>query len=697
MSNDILMYLLIGVGGLFFIIVIAYLLLRKKMNSSGVREIQKLRAGTEEKKFTSEILYQKLYVKYVKIPFIKRYLLKIRRRLEIINIDDEYLTRKQASKILTNAILIILPLTIIIILLTHENALLMAFLLIFEVFLADTLINGMVDKIDNKLLKEQINFFSEIRHAYHEYNMVEEAIYQVAQDDEEPEMARQAEKIYEVLISDDPEGELEKYYDIAPNAYLKEFAGISYLTKEFGDRKVDGASLYLKNLNNITQEMQLEILKRDKLDYVFQSLSLISIVPILFMEPIKNWAVGQFSFTASFYNGKAGMIMQIFILIMTFVCYLLTRKLKDNGSVNTSTKNTENPWQAKVYKIGIVKKFVDLFIPKEGTKEYRKLQQDMKDAASKDKMEWIYVNRISLAIVTFVASIIIVMYLHNIVIQNVYTDPTTDYDIIGAMSEGQQRDAMELTESDNEYIIHFRGDTSVTQDDIAREMERGRINDDYEEASDEEIQVAAERVLGKIKTVNSENMQWFEVLLAMVLAVVAYNAPVWMLKFQAKMRQLEMEDEVMQFQTIILMLMRIERVNVEIILEWLERYANIFKEPISKCVNNYESGPWEALEQLKEDVSYQQFIRIVESLQAAVEKIPIADAFDELDTERDYYQARRRESNERLISRKGMIGKGIGFAPMVVIFVGYLIIPLVFIGMTSMTTSMSGMTTEYGG
>ena len=157
MSNDILMYLLIGVGGLFFIIVIAYLLLRKKMNSSGVREIQKLRAGTEEKKFTSEILYQKLYVKYVKIPFIKRYLLKIRRRLEIINIDDEYLTRKQASKILTNAILIILPLTIIIILLTHENALLMAFLLIFEVFLADTLINVMVDKIDNKLLKEQIN------------------------------------------------------------------------------------------------------------------------------------------------------------------------------------------------------------------------------------------------------------------------------------------------------------------------------------------------------------------------------------------------------------------------------------------------------------------------------------------------------------------------------------------------------------
>ena len=60
--------------------------------------------------------------------------------------------------------------------------------------------------------------------------------YQTAQDDDNPEMSRQAEKIYEILISDDPEAELEKYYDIAPNSYLKEFAGVSYLTKEFGNK-----------------------------------------------------------------------------------------------------------------------------------------------------------------------------------------------------------------------------------------------------------------------------------------------------------------------------------------------------------------------------------------------------------------------------------------------------------------------------
>ena len=689
-SSKIILYMLIAVGVLLGFIVVAYMVLRKKLQQSDVMQMQKLRAGTQEKTFSLEILYQKLYTKYIKTPFLKRYLFKIRRRLEIINVDDEYLTRKQTSQILTKALLIIIPLTLFIILIAKSNALLLSILLIFELFIIDTLVDGMVDKMDNRLLQQQIDFFAEIRHAYHEYNMVEEAIYQVAQDDENVEMARQAEKIYEILISNDPESELEKYYDVAPNSYLKEFAGISYLTKEFGDRKVDKTSLYLKNLNNISQEMQLEILKRDKLDYVFQSLSVISILPLLALEPIKNWAVSQFSFTSSFYLGKQGMIVQILILILTFLCYTLTRKLKDNGSTTIDTRPT-NPWQEKLYKLPIIKQLVDCFIPKDGTKERRRLTNLIKDSATKDKIQWIYVSRILLTIVAFAGSLIVFTQLHRIEIDYIYTQPTSTYNIVGEMSDKNLKSAQQLTESDNKFLNKFRGKTATTLEDIEKAMSR---SEDYATSTDDEIEVAAKRVLEKLRKINSEYLSWFEMLLAMVFALVGYNLPIWLLYFQARMRKMEMEDEVMQFQTIILMLMRIERVNVEMILEWLERYSNIFKEPLAKCINNYESGSWEALEQLKDDVNYKDFIRIVESLQAAVEKIPIADAFDELDSEREYYQAKRKESNERLISKKGMIGKVIGFAPMVCLFVGYLIIPLVLIGLTSMNSSFAGMSSS---
>ncbi len=688
MTNDMIIYGLIGIAGLFLVIIIMYIILMKRMNRADIKQAMALKAGVETKTFSADVIYQKLYMIYVKIPGLRRYLVKLRRRLEIINIEDEYLTRRQSAKILTNALLIIIPLTILIIIFTKNNTLLMAILLIFEIFMVETLIDGMVDKLDNKLLKQQIDFFAEIRHAYHESNMVEEAIYQVSQDDE-VEISRQAEKIYEILISDDPEVELEKYYDIAPNSYLKEFAGISYLTREFGDRKDQhGASLYLKNLNNITQEMQIEILKRDKLDYVFQSLSVISAIPILFLEPVKNWAVSQFSFTNNFYNGKGGLIVQTLIMLVTFVCYLLIRKVKDNTSTNANLKNTENPWQARAYKNRFVKQIVDIFMPKQGTKEERKTVKLLKNAASKLKIEWLYVNRIAIAITTCIVSIILFNQLHQVTIKYIYEQPTSDYDIIGEMSKDDTKKAIQTTKKHNYFLNKFKGKPNTTIEQLKTEMKYSSF---YKDATDDEIQSEAEKIYTKLKTINNEYLKWFEILMALVFSVIGYMGPIWILMFQVRMRQLDMEDEVMQFQTIILMLMKIERVNVEMILEWLERYANIFKEPITKCVNNYESGAWEALEELKNDVSYTQLIRIIESLQAAVEKIPIKEAFDELDTEREYYQEKRKDSNERLISRKGMIGKGIGFAPMICLFVGYLIVPLVVIGMMSMTKAFNTM------
>ena len=689
MSNKTLFYIMGISGGLLIVLIIAYFIIQKILNKSDIKRIRQLREGTKEKKFSFDILYQKLYIYYVRVPLLKRYVLKLRRKLEIINVEDEYLTRRQTAKIMSRAILIVVPLTLFIILLTKRDTLLMSILLLSEVFLIETIMAGMVDKLDTKLLKQQVGFFAEIRHAYHEFNMVEEAIYDVSQKDQ-LEISRQGEKIYEILTSDDPETELEKYYDIAPNSYLKEFAGVSFLTREFGDRvDSNGASLYLKNLNNITEEMQLEILKREKLDYVFQSLSVIALVPVLCIQPLKNWAVTNFPFTSNFYNGKFGFIVQLFLMILTFVSYLLIRKIKDNNSKNNDYKDPNNAWQMKIYRNPIIKKIVDLFIPKKGTKVYKRDSNLLKDAATKQKMEAFYINRIVSCIAVFVVSLFIFMQIHNVAIDLIYENPTSETDILGTMSARQEAEAKKLTEEDNYYLDKYKN-KKITVDQLKVEL---KFSDYYKDSTDKEIDQAANRIIDKLKVVNTEYLKWFEWLLAFAFSILGYYGPKWFLMFQKMMRKLEIENEVMQFQTILLMLMKIERVNVEMILEWLERYSNVFREPITRCVNNYESGAWEALEELKNDINFEQMIRIVEGLQSAVEMIPINEAFDELDNEREYYQAKRKESNERLIKRKGMIGKTIGFAPMVTLFVGYLIVPLVIIGLLSMTNAFNTMST----
>ena len=514
MSNQILFYIMGISFGLFVIITIAYLVMRKMLNKTDMKRIKQLRQGTE-KKFTSDILYQKLYIYFIRIPVINRYVKKIRRKLEIINVDDEYLTRKQTAKIMVNAILIIVPLTLAIILLTSSDKLLLAILLLFEVFLIETLMTGMVDKLDTKLLKQQIGFFAEIRHAYHEFNMVEEAIYEVSQKDQ-LEISRQGEKIYEILTSDDPETELEKYYDVAPNSYLKEFAGVSFLTREFGDRTdSNGASLYLKNLNNITQEMQLEILKREKLDYVFQSLSVISIVPVLCIQPLKNWAISNFSFTASFYNGKIGFIVQLLLIVATFICYILTRKLKDNSSSNNDYKDSNNCWQMKLYKNIIAKKIIDLFIPKKGTRVYKKDSNLLKDAASKQKMEAFYINRIAIFILVLFSSLFLFTQIHNVAVNYIYESPTTELDILGGLSEKQEIEAMSLTKQDNYFLDKLKG-KKLTLEQIKTEIKFSKY---YEEATEQEINETANRIETKLKVVNKEYLKWFEWLLALVFAL----------------------------------------------------------------------------------------------------------------------------------------------------------------------------------
>ena len=688
MESNIL-YIIMGITlGLLAIIVVAYLMLRKKMQNSDVKRINSLIHDTKETRYSLDVFYQKLYIKFQKAPFIKRYLYKIRRRLEINNLDDEYLTRMQTAKIIFRAVILVTLLTIGVVVVTHNNLLLMGIILIFELFIIDTLTDSMVDKIDNNLLLQQIDFFAALRHSYHETNMVGEAIYVTAQDTDAVEVSRQAEKIFEILNSSDPETELEKYYDVAPNNYLKEFAGISFLTQEFGDRKVNGESLYLKNLENITQEMQLEILKRDKLDYTFKSISVISIVPVLFLEPLKNWATNNFGFTVAFYEGKSGMLVQLGVILLTIISYILIRKLKDNGSVKR-VEDTQNPWQEKLYKNKLIKKVVDMFMPKQHTAQERKEKRLLQDAAAKQKLHWLYVSRLTMSIIAFIGAIITIIALHAIQVNFQYTNPTSDYDLIGTAEGGELKKAKATTERQNKVLDKLKGPGKTVDDkEIKKVMSKIK---DYDDKSDTDIKKEIKQIKKKLNIINKEYISWIEILIAFVVGYLGYMAPYLIIKFQVKLRIMEMEDEVMQYQVIILMLMRLERVDVEMILEWLDRYADIFKEQISKCLNNYESGAYEALEEMKEEVTYQEFIRIIESLQSAVEKVPIKEAFEELESDRDYYRDKRKETNARLIDKKGRIGKAVGFAPMVVMFVGYLIFPLMYIGMTSMSSVFTSL------
>ncbi len=766
---------------LFVIVLIAFLILQKKNKANKSIALQKMLTSNESA-LSSGAMLQKIYTKLIRLPIINRYVYKIRRRLELLHDDDEYTIRNETAKIALKGIIYTLVAAIVLTYINREDLFMMIVSLIGVLVVIENLTDMMVNKIEDTLLRQQLELFSEVRHAYHETNMVEEALYEASLL-EDMEVVIQADKIYEILISAEPELELEKYYDIAPNRFLKAFAGISYLTKEFGDRKIGGISLYLKNMNNITQELQLEILKRDKLDYLFKSLTYISLAPILFILPLKNWAMNSFESTRDFYEGPGGFLAQLGLLVLIFLSYSLLKRVKDNSDRTRAEDDKETPWQERVYRLPIIEQFIDQLMPKSTQKEYVKMRNLLKETNSHMKMEWLYVNRVVWCVVGFFISIFVISQAHAITINNILYSTTSESAVFGQMSDSDKNAGDALSAFDRFFISNLVENNEIIKSvrNESREVAIGKIADQmlyisnqplsdesatylakrverklkfksiqstsarasiqkaildshiemptedfvdqladmiYEKAwenkndpgiitletikecvieiyniplSTDQAYTNATRVYEKLKIYANEYFKWIEIVLALLIAYAMYYMPVIILMFQRKMRAMEMEDEVMQFQTIILMLMYIERISVEFIIEWLARYANIFKEPLAKCLNNYESGAIEALEELKEDAPYKPFVRIVESLQSAVENVKLTDAFDELEQERAFYQEVRKETNERLVNKKARIGRIIGFAPMVTLFVGYLIGPLIWSSVVDMGTYFSQM------
>lgn len=677
---------MVGVALLGLIGVIVYYQLTKRKYAKNKVLYKKDQIVIKNKSSFKDIfdkIFQTFYLVALKIPVISYYTRKTRLKLEMVNDYTEYEIRRRTGKIILISVIFVF--SALFVFLNVVDDLMMSLIVIIMVFIVnDVIIDSQVNKVADKIVRQIPEVFTEIRHSFHEHGMVVEAFEECIDELEDKEIMPQIRRIHDAITAENPEVQLEKYYDVAPNRFLKLFAGVSYLTMELGDRKVDGISVYLKNLNNILNDAYLDILKRDKINYMFRSLTLIAVAPIFFIDILQSWSQSNFPALINFYSGSFGFIIKALILISIFVSYFALKVIKDDSNQVKFDRITQKRWQERVYKIPIIQKLVNAFMPAENTKKYIRKSQNIKGINAYLTMEWFYVNKFTYAILAFVITLVIALNMHYIDVQSVYTNLEQEFISLGQLSEEDQKAAEAYSEKDAEVVKELKNRGELTDEDIKAALEKAG-----QTSTDEDV----ERVKNKISNVKSSFLKFWEVIIAVLIGWIAYFVPDLILIVKNKIREMEKEDEIMQFQSIILMLMYIERVDVQTILEWLERYSYAYKEPIATALNNYEAGAVEALEELKEAVPHKDFKRIVEGLISAVERIPIRDAFDELETERSFYYERRKEANERLIQKKYTYGKALGFAPMIILIAGYFVGPLMVVSVMQMVQYFNTMNT----
>ena len=135
-----------------------------------------------------------------------------------------------------------------------------------------------------------------------------------------------------------------------------------------------------------------------------------------------------------------------------------------------------------------------------------------------------------------------------------------------------------------------------------------------------------------------------------------------------------MDEEVIQFYSVITMLMYVERMGVNKILEALEQFAVIFRRSISDCLNDYHNGEIKALQDMRNKEGCEAFRKLTDKF-IICDRIGVRNAFDDLQTDREFYIEKQKQDAELALRKKVLLGQFISFVPLVLTIAGYLIIP----------------------
>lgn len=659
-----------------FVVLIGIWLIGKK-RSKGKGEFNPFDFGSTSSPWqvrTNEYT-QKAYTKSMRVPFIKGIVSRIRMRIETLSVYDEYTLRREVMRIVFTIAALILS-VVLVVLLIRPGWLIVFWIFLGVVFLAGVLLDFFVYRVEARLLSQLKEFNNRVRYFYQQTKMVDEAVYESIQH-VGPEMRIQADQIYRILTSIDPDAELTKYEEVAPSRFLKVIAGLAVLVKDQGDIISERGSAFLRGLTSVNQELNAEILYRSKLTYQMRGLSVLALVPIFFALPIQNWAISTFPIMKTFYESRMGFLAEVLVYGISLLSYLLIRKMREINEAKYQATNKRVKWEEwALEKIPFLKRIVTSFTPTSFSKEYFTLSKLIKDANSPLKIEWLTLQRMLLTITTFLLLAGGFWYAHERQANSTLNTVVPDSLFAGNVTDEDLAVYQEATAFDRRVINDMRTMEGLTPDKLQAHV-AAQLG--IEDVNDVKVTQTTNRIVEKWMIVQNSFLKWWEVLIALLIGAVMWQLPVWILRFQRFLRYKDMENEVHQYLVLISILREFDRMSVYTILAWLERFGVVFKDPIQASLQVYDAGPEEALDQLGERISFEPFNQIIERLKLAIIRISIKESFDDIEMEREFYLEQRKEANQRSLQEKGSWANLLGMAPTMALTFLYLVGPLIYL------------------
>jgi hypothetical protein len=629
-----------------------------------------------------------------RIPLISNSLYTIKVGLYAITNLEETQLRQKSVEVFLKSVIASFSVLFLILIFIEKNPYNIFVSTLMAVILFRALVESYIRK--NDIILEQLpEAINDLKHHFSSEKTIEKA-YLCTIKASPYEISIHLSKILDLLKQpyERAKSSMKKYNDECHNKYLKLLNAYSFLTKEYGDVVKNGESMFNVNMNYLIAEIRNEYRKKKIINSALFGQKFFALLPLFALPALKQYLLKYMALPElkEYYNSSFGYLSFIACWCVTIFCYLLYGEISKTNEAERKILLARKPWEAGILKIAFVAKIIRKLMPRASSDKYQRIHKNMIRAANLQKIEWFYLKKILIAGATFLAILSIVVTAKYINIKHIYEDVTY----------GMNNRLLEMTEIDkdsekreairnNDAIIIER----IKQMKAEQEENPEKLKENIEiiinnlKLKGVEPKIDAQRIYNKVRALKKITVVNFDILAILVISWLSYFIPNINLALSSIVQSLNMQDEVMGFQTVILLLMHHERVTVEIILDWLIWFSDIFKLQLTETKNNLNdrvNGGMRALEKLKNDVKYKPMQYVVHNLMLAQSKLNLHEAFAGLEQDQRFNLQLRKDNTEVLIKTKVMLATrivsfGAGFSLII-----YLVVPLIYSAYSLLTS-----------
>ena len=167
--------------------------------------------------------------------------------------------------------------------------------------------------------------------------------------------------------------------------------------------------------------------------------------------------------------------------------------------------------------------------------------------------------------------------------------------------------------------------------------------------------------------------------IGLILSIVFYVGFYMKILLIRQLLIMDREEEIVRFQSVILMLMHIDKMSVEQIFRQIYDFAIVFKNEINEIINQMSGSGMKTIREIKEKTGFLPFEKLMDNF-LACDAVEIAEAFSGIEVDRRYYVEKHKQENDNIILKKASIAKFIAFIPLCLVIIVKLILPFVLEG-----------------